>query len=142
MRDPGEQGKPTQEAHQISAPLVPPAVYIIDDDPSVRNALLRFLTMQGMTALGFDTAEQFLEQLPGLAAAALIVDMQLPGMSGLALLGQLARDGIHWPALVISGSHEGHEEAVSRELGLGRYLRKPFDPDALLRALHAAGIRS
>ncbi len=138
MPDPGEHAEPAQQE-----PLFPKqAVYIIDDDPSVRNALLRFLAMQGMDALGFDTAEQFLAQLPGLAAGALIVDVQLPGISGLELLAQLARAGMDWPAIVISGSHEGHEDAVSGALGRGRYLRKPFDPDALLRALYSAGIGS
>jgi two-component system, LuxR family, response regulator FixJ len=138
MPDFGEHAEPAQPE-----PLFPnQAVYIIDDDPSVRNALLRFLAMRGMTALGFDTAEQFLEELPGLAAGALIVDVQLPGMSGLALLAQLARAGMDWPAVVISGSHEGHEDAVSGALGRGRYLRKPFEPDALLRALHAAASTS
>lgn len=116
-------------------------VYIIDDDPSVRGALLRFLGMKGMTARGFETAERFLAELPGLAAGALIVDVQLPGMNGLELLAQLARTGIDWPAVVISGSHEGHDEAVARALGPDRYLRKPFDPDGLLRVLSAAGIR-
>ena len=117
-------------------------VYVIDDDASVRNALVRFLAMKGMHALGFATAEQFLEQLPRLGPGALIVDVQLPGLSGLELLDRMARAGRDWPALVISGSHEGHEEAVARDLGLGRYLRKPFDPETLLRALEAAGIAS
>lgn len=123
---------PDREANQ--------RVYIVDDDPSVRNALIRFLTMKGTAVRGFATAEQFLADLPGLAPGTLIVDVQLPGMSGLQMLGELARDGVEWPALVISGSHEGHEETVARELGPGRYLRKPFDPDAILRALQAAAL--
>ena len=116
------------------------SAYIIDDDPSVRSAIVRFLTMQGMNAQGFDTAEQFLAALSGLVPGVLIVDVQLPGMCGLTLLDQLARTGTDWPAIVISGSHEGHEEIVARQLGADRYLRKPFDPDALLRALHAIGL--
>ena len=120
--------------------LLQQTVYIIDDDPSVRGALLRFLGMKGMKARGFETAERFLADLPGLGPGALIVDVQLPGMSGLKLLDLVARAGIDWPAVVISGAHEGHEDAVARALGPGRYLRKPFDPQALLRALGAAGI--
>lgn len=115
---------------------------MIEDDPSVRNALMRFLGMKGMKARGFVTAEAFLAELPGLPAGALVVDMQLPGMSGLELLGLMTRAGIDWPAIVISGSHEGHEDAVAQELGPHRYMRKPFDPDALLRALHVAVIRT
>ena len=135
------QGAKVAEKHQPGDQgFARQTVYIIDDDPSVRNALLRFLAVKGMKARGFETAEHFLAELPGLAAGAMIVDMQLPGMNGLELLGQVARAGIDWPAVVISGAHEGHEDAVARALGQGRYLRKPFDPDALLSALHSAGI--
>jgi len=116
-------------------------IYVIDDDPSVRNALTRYLTLIGMDVRSFGTAEGFLAELTGLPAGSLIVDMELPGVSGLELLLQMARAGFHWPAVVISGSHEGHEEAVSAELGPNRYFRKPFDPEALLRALKSAGIK-
>jgi FixJ family two-component response regulator len=114
-------------------------IYVVDDDPSVRNALVRFLSLREMEVSGFGAAEEFLAELPRLPPGALIVDMQLPGMSGLALLSQMAQAGIHWPAVVISGSHEGHEEEVVLELGPDRYLRKPFEVDALLRALLSAG---
>jgi len=115
-------------------------VYIVDDDPSVRNALTRYLAVIGMDVMGFDSAEQFLAQLAGLPAGLLIVDMQLPGICGLQLIREMARAGIHWPTVVISGSHEGHEDEVALEVGPDRYLRKPFDAEALLRALHFAGI--
>jgi FixJ family two-component response regulator len=113
-----------------------PNVYVIDDDPSVRSALVRFLLANGMEVLAFDTAEAFLAQLPQLAPGSLIVDVQLPGMSGLDLLTKMACDNIRWPALVLSGAHEGNEAAVAALLGPNRYLRKPFDPKIVLQALH------
>ena len=128
MHDPGNGAN----NHRLPAQTV----YVIDDDPSVRNALIRFLASKGMTVSGFAGAEEFLAELARLPAGGLIVDMQLRGMSGLEMLRQMARAGTHWPAVVISGSHEGHEAAVSLELGPGRYLRKPFETEDLLRALH------
>ena len=136
MHDPGER-----QLAQDDDRLPRQTIYVIDDDPSVRNALTRYLAMIGMDVRSFGTAESFLAELTGLPAGSLIVDMELPGASGVELLSQMARAGMHWPAVVISGSHEGHEEAVTAQLGPDRYLRKPFDPEALLQALHAAGIK-
>jgi|SRR5215467_15548055 len=116
-------------------------IYIIEDDPSFGNALVRFLAINGLEALVFDTAEAFLAELQTLPAGALIVDMQLPGLNGLELLDEMARAGVHWPALVISGDHEGHEDAVSCLLGPNHYLRKPFDAEALLPALRSVSLK-
>src|SRR3954463_16794111 len=82
MHDLGS-GPPAQEEAGPDGPLPSKQrVYIIDDDPSVRNALIRFLAMKGMTPVGFGAAEAFLAELPRLAPGALIVDMQLPGVNG------------------------------------------------------------
>ena len=116
-------------------------IYIVEDDPSVSNALVRFLEIRGLEVAVFDTAEAFLGELHKLPSGSLIVDMQLPGLTGLQLLDEMARSGIHWPAVVMSGAHEGHEDAVSSALGPGSYLRKPFDADALLRMLHSASLK-
>lgn len=118
-----------------------PNVYIIDDDPSVRTAVLRFLQAKEMNVLAFESAEAFLAQLPELPPGSLLVDVQLPGISGFDLLNRMAHDGICWPAVVFSGAHEEHGAAASAGLGPDRYLRKPFDPDVLLQALHLTDLK-
>jgi FixJ family two-component response regulator len=110
-------------------------IYVIDDDPSVRNSLARYLRAVGLEVTSFASAEEFLTRMAALPPGAMVVDVELPGLSGLELLGQMAASGIRWPAVLISGSHEGYEAAASRLLGPGRYLRKPFEPAALLQAL-------
>lgn len=136
MRDAATGGEGNEKSDALPSK---PKVYVVDDDPSVRKAVSQFLASMGMDVKSFGAAEDFQAQLPNLPAGSLVVDMQLPGISGLELLRQMARAGIRWPAVVISGSHEGNEEAVLAELGRDRYLRKPFAPAALLRALHCQG---
>ena len=133
--------EPNADVDEIDHLLSLLNIYIIDDDRSVRNALIRFLALCGLEALVFDTAEAFLAELETLPAGALIVDMQLPGLNGLELLDEMARAGMHWPAIVISGAHEGYEDAVSSALGPDHYLRKPFDAEALMRALRFASLK-
>jgi FixJ family two-component response regulator len=116
-----------------------PNVYIVDDDSSVRKAISRFLLAHDIRAEGFDTAESFLVQLSRLSPGSMIVDVQLPGLSGLDLLAKMALNGLRWPAVVISGSHEGHEAKVSAMPGPIHYLRKPFDPALLLQGLQFEG---
>ncbi len=116
-----------------------PKIYIIDDDRSIRTSLMRLFATKQTQARAFDSAEAFLAELDGLPPGTMIVDMQLGGMGGLDLLGKMAGAGMRWPAVVISGSQDGHEEAVSAQLGPDCYLRKPFDVEALLRALVLVG---
>jgi CheY-like chemotaxis protein len=116
-----------------------PRVFIIDDDRSVRRALSRLLATKGMEVHAFESAEAFLAELDKLPQGSMIVDIQLVGMGGLELLGEMARAGKRWPAVVISGSLAGHEDAVALEIGPDRYLRKPFDVEVLLRALSCPG---
>lgn len=101
----------------------------------MRNSLTRYLRVLGVEVHSFGSAEDFLAQVSGLVPGSLVVDMELPGATGLDLLNHMARSGLNWPAVVISGSHEGYEEAVTQVIGPGRYLRKPFDPAALLQIL-------
>ena len=93
----------------------------------------------GMEVNAFESAEVFLAELDKLPCGSMIVDIQLSGMDGLELLGKMARAGKRWPAVVISGSLAGHEDAVTLDIGPDRYLRRPFDVDALLRALSCPG---
>ncbi|HET7084477.1 MAG TPA: response regulator [Rhizomicrobium sp.] len=124
------------ETGTVARPVSKRNVYLVEDDPSVRNAILRFLQAKEFDVLAFETAEAFLAHLPGLAPGSLILDVQLPGISGFDLLNRMACDGIGWPAVVFSGAHE--DQGAAALAAPHRYLRKPFDPDALVRALQLA----
>ena len=62
---------------------------ILDDDKSVQSALRDLIESEGMSALCFDSAEQFLDSGARHKAACLIADNRMPGMSGIELQANL-----------------------------------------------------
>jgi FixJ family two-component response regulator len=61
-------------------------VVVVDDDPSVRDALLLLLRIDGFEARAFADGESFFEALQTFTPSCVILDLQLPGRSGLAVL--------------------------------------------------------
>lgn len=115
-----------------------PAVYVVDDDASMRRSLARFLRLEGRPVRAFETAEAFLAEYGKLTQGCLVVDIQLPGMSGLDLLERLAKLHCPWPIIAMSGSHEEKLEVDALRLGARTFLRKPFEPRVLADAIALA----
>jgi FixJ family two-component response regulator len=110
---------------------------VIDDDASVRGALLRLLRTSGFDVSLFATAEEYLSNPDQADVDCLVIDVRLPGMGGLELLERLQGENPR-PALVIT-SHED-EQARNRALAAGAsgFLRKPCDNRELLAGVDRA----
>jgi len=130
---PPAQGKPLRASEPPSV-----AVYVIDDDPSIRRSLERLLSLTEWRVMTFESAEAFLAALDGFSPGCLIVDIQLGGMSGLALLDAMKTKRPTWPAIAMSGSHNDGAEREALRLGARAFLHKPFDPQSLLDAITLA----
>ena len=114
----------------------PPKVAVIEDDPSVRKALLRLLRSAGFTAEGFSSAEHFLRLRR--RHHCLVLDVRLPGMSGIELHRALACGRNSPPVIFISG-HTTRESVEIALPGQGvEFLDKPFDETLLLAAIRRA----
>ncbi len=113
-------------------------VYVIEDDHSMRRALARLLTCSNWPVQTFKSAEDFLAEMDGLAQGCLVVDVRLLGMSGIDLLAQLNAAGVRWPFIAMSGSHNENAEREALDLGARAFLRKPFEPQTLLKAVAAS----
>lgn len=113
-------------------------VAIVEDDESLRNALQDLLESYGLSALGFDLAEEFLKSYARHNAACLIADVRLPGMSGLELQAQLNADRSRIPVIFITA--HGNAEVRTRAMrdGAMAFFDKPFDDAALLSAVDGA----
>ena len=114
------------------------AVYVVDDDASVRQSLERLLLAADFSVRTFPSAEAFLAGVDRTSAGCLIVDVQLIGMSGTELQARMAQ--AHWdmPVIMISASHDPRVEEAALRLGALAFLRKPFDAEALLSAIARA----
>ncbi|HZZ82505.1 MAG TPA: response regulator [Gemmataceae bacterium] len=110
-------------------------VAVIDDDVSVRGALLRLFRTAGLDVSLFAAAEEYLASPNGANFACLVIDMRLPGMSGLELLEKLHTDSPK-PALVITAHEDEQTRTKAFALGAVGFFRKPCDNRQLLDAVH------
>jgi FixJ family two-component response regulator len=110
-------------------------IAVVDDDESIRLALIPALQSIGLTAVGFDSAESFIEYGRLSEVACLITDLRMPGMNGLELQAKLRREGYHFPTVFMTA--HGMPEVRSQAMAAGAvaFFDKPFDADDLLEAV-------
>lgn len=113
-------------------------VAIVDDDASVRSALLGLMRAAGLEARAYASAEEYLRSGGPAETACLVADVRMPGMSGLELQAQLNAGPLRIPVVFITA--HGDAAARARALGAGalRFFQKPFDDQELLDAILAA----
>jgi FixJ family two-component response regulator len=114
-----------------------PIVYVVDDDPRVREALSSLISSVGLQVAVFGSAAEFLGYEKPDAPACLVLDLQLPGSSGLELQQHLA-GGDAPPIVFISGHGNIPSSVRAIKAGAIEFLSKPFDDQELLQAIHAA----
>lgn len=119
-------------------------VFIIDDDGSVRDALMLLLSLRGHACAAFASAEDFLAALQPSWRGCVVADIRMSGMSGLQLQAMLREQGLPLPVIVITAHGD---VAAARQAFMADavdFLEKPFDGEQLLRAVEAglAGVRA
>jgi len=115
-----------------------PAVYVVDDDPSVRVAMERLLKSVGLTVETFASAREFLDQATPEWSGCLIVDLRMPGMGGLDLQDQLSASQVSLPVIFLTGYGTVPASVRAMKAGAVDFLEKPVDDQTLLDAVHKA----
>ena len=113
-------------------------VVVVDDDPSVCDALLLLLRIDGFEAASFGDGESFFESLTSSTPSCVILDLQLPGRSGLAVLKQLSDMHFAPPVFVISGQSDIPMAVEAMKLGAIDFLEKPFSAAAMIDRVREA----
>lgn len=117
---------------------VRPIVYIVDDDPSVRRALLRLVGSVGLDAAAYQNAHEFLDAFDPARPACLLLDLRLPQMSGLELQSELQARGAELPTIIITAYGEVSSAVRAMKAGAIDFIEKPFNEAALLERVHQA----
>jgi len=117
-------------------------VAIVDDDESVQRALQDLIESDGLSALCFGSAEQFLDSEARNKAACLIADIRMPGLSGLELQAKLKAERCRIPVVFITAHDDAEMRIHAMREGAVQFLSKPFDDTVLLEIVHAALKRS
>lgn len=113
-------------------------VAIVDDDESVQSALQDLIESDGLSALCFNSAEQFLGSEAQGKAACLIADIRMPGMSGLELQAKLKAERSGIPVIFITAHGDAGIRIHAMRQGAVEFLSKPFDGAVLLEIVHTA----
>jgi FixJ family two-component response regulator len=116
----------------------PSLLAVLDDDKSVQSALRDLIESEGMSALCFDSAEQFLDYGARDQASCLIADIAMPGMSGLELQAQLKVEQCRLPIIFITARGDIPLAVNAMKEGASDFLAKPFDGDVFLAAIERA----
>jgi FixJ family two-component response regulator len=117
------------------------AVYVVDDDISVRESVQGLIRSASLRAETFGTAREFLDRCRDEPPDCLVLDVNLPELSGLEVQQELARAEIHVPVIFITGHGDIRTSVRAMKSGAHEFLTKPLDGDALLAAIRQAVAR-
>lgn len=113
----------------------PSVIAVVDDDASLRKALVRLLRTLDYDAVTFASAEAFLQTGLLIPPDCLLLDVELPGMSGVGLLEHMVSLGSTLPVILMTAHDDVHLHLHAAHMGVVAYLRKPLDEQDLLSAL-------
>lgn len=112
-------------------------VSVVDDDESLREAIVGLLRSMDYDARGFGSAEEFLA-VRDTRWACVISDVQLPGINGFEMVRRMRELGRGAPAIMITARTEKALETEAEALGALRLLRKPFESSELVDCVERA----
>jgi FixJ family two-component response regulator len=113
-------------------------VAVLDDDPSIRNAVARVLKAEGMLVSLHATGDELFAALALEYPACLILDFQMPRISGLDVLNHLRQLGLRIPTIILTAHLEVACREACLEAGAIACLHKPVNSDDLLQAIKRA----
>jgi FixJ family two-component response regulator len=115
-----------------------PVITIVDDDESLREALLSLMRAVGFVGEAYPCAEDFLASGRLGRASCLIADVRMPGMTGLELHRHLVASGHRIPTILITAHQDEAGRRRALDAGVVGYLTKPFDENDLLGCIRSA----
>src|SRR6266498_4755470 len=114
-----------------------PKILVIDDDPRLRDLLVRYLTEQGFQVQALPDARELDKKLQRDPPHLVVLDLMLPGEDGLAVCRRLRASGETVPIIMLTAKGEDIDRIVGLEMGADDYLPKPFNPRELVARIHA-----
>lgn len=111
-------------------------VYVVDDEPAIRNALKLLLGAEGFMVETYSSANTFLDGFDGNRVSCIIMDIQMPGGSGLECQDAIAEIDRSAPLLFLTGHGDIPTAVKALQKGAIDFLEKPIlDEDAFLERI-------
>jgi two-component system, LuxR family, response regulator FixJ len=115
--------------------MIHPTVFVVDDDASIRDALSLLISLKGLRASVFASAESFLAVYDESWRGCLLTDLKMPGMNGLELQATLRERGVTLPVVVLTAHGDVNTTRAALKNGAVDFLEKPVEDDVLLDVL-------
>ena len=113
-------------------------VHVIDDDEAARDSLEFLLRANTLEVATYESADAFLNAVPGLKSGCIITDVRMPGINGMELLRRLNELKVRLPVIVMTGHGDVPLAVEAMKYGAADFLEKPFDDAVLLGAVRSA----
>src|SRR5437879_3210736 len=113
-------------------------VYVIDDDAAMRDSLDFLLGAADFDVTLFESAQHFLDALPGVDFGCVVSDIRMPGIDGIELLKLLKANRHAFPVLIMTGHGDVPLAVEAMKLGAIDFLEKPFEDDRLVGMIEVA----
>ncbi len=117
---------------------VGPIVFVVDDDPSVREGLDSLFRSIKLAVQTFGTAEEFLRFNRPDAPGCIVLDVRLPGLNGLDFQDELVESNVDLPIVFITGHGDVTMSVRAIKAGAVDFLMKPFRHQDLIDAIYSA----
>jgi two-component system response regulator FixJ len=115
-----------------------PVVHVVDDDMSMRDSIAFLLGTEGISARTYESARALLDSGADMESGCIVTDIRMPEMDGLELVAELQRRGVRLPVIVLTGHGDVALAVQAMKAGVADFLEKPFEDEALLRAVRAS----
>jgi len=113
-----------------------PVVFVIDDSPSVRDALDGLIRSVHLNVRSFGSTEEFLLFKRPDAPGCIVLDVRLPGLSGLDFHREMTKSNVDLPVIFITGHGDVPMSVRAIKAGAIEFLPKPFRDQDLLDAIY------
>ncbi len=115
-----------------------PTVFIVDDDPDMRESLEYLLKSLGIVTKAYGSAGAFLTEFQTWQPGCLVCDVRMPDMSGLDLFEHLAAAGSHLPVILMTAYADVPMAIRALQSGVAEFIEKPFNAHLMLERIQRA----
>ena len=112
------------------------AIYIVDDDPAVRDALSVVFSMEGFEVETFSDGDTFVRSANKAQPACVLLDVHMPGRSGIEILRALNAEDYPAPIFIISGQGDIPMAVEAIRNGAFDFIEKPFDAETVVARIN------
>ena len=114
------------------------AVYVLDDDPSMRKSVGRLLASAGFQFRTFSDPDRLLASVVEQAVPVVILDVWMEKMTGLEVQSKLSHLSPRTRVIIMTGRNDPGVRQTAMDLGAAAFFVKPFDDEEFVQAVRAS----